>query len=127
MHQAGPVVTGGVGKHVGGVGRVGVPVLRHPDPLAVGPVHLVVAELADFGLLVTVAQSGLGVCTVGVHTVQTVLGRVCQYVSISVLEGTARYAGLLLDPAKSCGLRPRHAVFAYFRPFLVFSINISNF
>ena len=53
------------------------------------------------------------------------------------LEGTARYAGLLLAPAEGFGLRPRlffgkkkegfYAVFAYFRPFLVFSSNLSNF
>ena len=55
------------------------------------------------------------------------------------LEGATRYAGLLLAPAEGFGLRPRaflpfgqtkslfHAVFAYFRPFLVFSSNIGNF
>ena len=43
MHQAGPGGTGGVG----GIGGVVVPVLRDPDPLAVGPVHLVVTELSN--------------------------------------------------------------------------------
>ena len=43
------------------------------------------------------------------------------------LEGTARYAGFT---SSSCGeLRPPafYAVLAYFRPFLVFSSNLSNF
>ena len=56
------------------------------------------------------------------------------------LEGTARYAGLLLAPAE--GLWPQaktfcwpfgqknrafYAVLAYFSPWLVFSSNLSNF
>ena len=61
------------------------------------------------------------------------------------LEGTARYAGLLLAPAEGYGLRPRfflpfgqkgafYAVFAYFRPFwclvvtlVTLSGNLGNF
>ena len=57
---------------------------------------------------------------------------------ITLLEGTACYAGLLLTPAESFGLQPRtflpfgkkrafYAVFAYLRPFLMFSSNLSNF
>ena len=53
----------------------------------------------------------------------------------SKLEGTARYAGLLLVPAEGLGRgffcpsgknRAFHAVSAYFRPFLVFSSNLRN-
>ena len=54
------------------------------------------------------------------------------------LEGTARYAGLLLAPAEGFGLRPRLFLpfgqkksflcsFGLLRPFLVFSSNLSNF
>ena len=49
------------------------------------------------------------------------------------LDGTARYAGLLLAPAEGPGFlclsgkkRAFHAVSAYFRPFLVFSSNLRN-
>ena len=40
--------------------------------------------------------------------------------NLKKLEGTARYAGLLLAPSES------YAVFTYFRPLLAFSSNISN-
>ena len=48
------------------------------------------------------------------------------------VEGTARYAGLLLASPESLWLRlfdkkAFYAVFAYFRQFLVFSSNLSNF
>ena len=54
------------------------------------------------------------------------------------LEGTARYAGLLLAPAEGFGLRPRlflpfgkkrayYAVLANFWQFLVSSSNLANF
>ena len=54
------------------------------------------------------------------------------------LEGTARYAGLLLAPAEGFGLRPRlflpfgqkrayYAVLAHFWQFLVSSSNLGNF
>ena len=48
---------------------------------------------------------------------------------IYILEGTARYEGLLLAPAESFGRRPRlfYAVFAYVRPYLVVSSNLFNF
>ena len=52
------------------------------------------------------------------------------------LEGTARYAGLLLAPAEGFGRdffcpsgkeRAFHAVCSYFRPLLVFSSNLHTF
>ena len=61
----------------------------------------------------------------------------CFVFSVTI-EGTASYAGLLLAPAEGIGLRPRlflpfggkkrafYAVFAFFRPFLVFSSNLRN-
>ena len=53
-----------------------------------------------------------------------------------ILEGMARYAGLLLAPAEdfgrgffcpSCKKRAFYDCLAYFRPFFVFSSNLSNF
>ena len=74
----------------------GVPVVPDPHPLAVCPVHLVFAELADLRLLVAVTQAGLGVCTVGVHPVQPVLGRL-QCMSLSLTSLTTLLF-LLLPP-----------------------------